>query len=387
MTTSIDPAPPIGATDTTAYRAYRQIWSQVRERQNRASSSWWFFLLFPEGEDGYGPRQLMFTIASRVGERMNISGLDMAGIDLNRPVSADSDVFPAAAVGWYCDGQQVYENIVHETAAAHLSYDAASLSCLTPDGYGATFSASDAYPMAMQAEISGREGQSSFTTWGNLDARHTSPNNSMDIETPFGGVHYIALRQLHFEGEFELPDGRQHLRGQGFFQRVAMNFPVFPWKWIYCLFPDGSMFTGYIPYIGFNLTRKGYRFFGNNRAEQAALPVTQSAFFFPNGATEPVCFTRVTARPVLDRGPHPWFEVEARNKAGDRFSFLAASHGHARFYIDRPLLGGRLTSHWTYNEYIFRMEQLGGCVAGRDINRQTMGQGYGNMEYTWGLGL
>lgn len=387
MTYLADLDQPVISPDSPAYRAYRQIWSQVRERQNRASSSWWFFLLFPEGDDGYGPRQLMFTIASRVGDRINISGLDMPGIDLNRPVSPAADRFPAAAVGWYCDGEQVHENIVHESAEAHLSYDDAALTCLTPDGFGATFSASDAYPLAMQAEVVGRNGGASFTTWGDLTAPYTSPDNSMDIRTPFGGVHYIALRKLHFEGELDLPDGRQSLRGLGFFQRVAMNFPVFPWKWIYALFPDGSLFTGYIPYLGFNLTRKGYRFFGSNRAEQAALPVTQNAFYFPAGATGPTHFTRVTARPLLDRGPHPYFEVSARNAQGDAVSFLAASYGHARFCIDRPVLGGRAASHWTYNEYIFRMEQLSGRVGGRKMSVESMGQGYGNMEYTWGLGL
>jgi hypothetical protein len=387
MMTQRPTSPPIANPTPAAEQAARGIWSQVRERQNRASSAWWFFLLFPEGPDGYGPRQLMFTIASRVGERINISGLDMAGLDLRRPVSEARDAFPAAAVGWYCDGEQVHEGYVRETAVADLSYTRRQLSCLTPDGFGATFSASDAYPLAMQAEIVGRTAGASFTTWSDLDAPYTSPDNSMDIRTLFGGVHYIAVRKLRFEGDFDLPTGRERLRGLGFFQRVAMNFPVFPWKWIYALFPDGSMFTGYIPYIGFNLTRKGYKFFGSNRAEQAALPVTQNAFFFPNGSTEPVHFKRVIARPLLDRGPHPYFEVEARNSAGDSFTFLAASHGHARFTIDRPVLGSLTDTHWSYNEYVFRMEQLRGRVGGREISAQTLGQGYGNMEYTWGLGL
>lgn len=394
MLTTLSPTPVeaiAGYGHSAAEQSYRHIWSQVRERQNRASSSWWFFLLFPEGADGYGPRQLMFTIASRAGRQINISGLEMPGIDLNRPVSATSDQFHAAAVGWYCDGRQVHEGYVKETALAQLSYDDSTLSCLTDgpsgDRYGINFARSDTYPLAIQADIAGRDQRASFTAWGDLDAPYTSPNKSMDIQTAFGGVHYIALRKLNFDGVFELPTGRERLKGLGFFQRVAMNFPVFPWKWIYALFPDGSMFTGYIPYVGFNLTRKGYKFFGSNRAEQAALPVTQSAFFFPSGTTEPIRFSRVVARPVLNRGPHPQFEVEAHNRQGDTFSFLAASYGHARFSIDRPVLGGLTHSHWTYNEYIFRMEQLRGQVAGREINRQTMGQGFGNMEYTWGLGL
>ena len=41
-------------------RVFDLIWSQMPHMPNRMSSSWWFFLLFPKGEDGYGPKQFMF---------------------------------------------------------------------------------------------------------------------------------------------------------------------------------------------------------------------------------------------------------------------------------------------------------------------------------------
>ena len=377
--------------EAAAEEAYRQIWSQVPERQNRTSSSWWFFLLFPKEADGYGPRQLMFTIASRAGSKVGISGLEMEGLDLNRPTSDTRDHFNAAAVGWYCDGTQVFEDYVKETALAELSFEAGTLSCLTDgptgDQVGMTITRADTYPLALQTEVYGRDGRASFTTWGDMTAAHTSPDISLDISTPFGGVHYAALRKLNFEGEFDLPTGREHLQGLGFFQRVAMNVPVFPWKWIYAFFPDGSLFTGYVPYVGFNLIRRGYKFFRSNRRERAALPVSQNAFFFAHDATEAVKFSRVIARPILDSEGHPSFEIEARNSQGDSIAFHASTNGHARFYLDRPLLGGRLTSHWSYNEYVFHMEQLRGTIQGREISQKTMGQGYGNIEYTWGLGF
>lgn len=375
----------------SADAAYRDIWSQFPERQGRMSSSWWFFLLFPEGPDGYGPRQLMFTVASRAGQQMNISGQDMLGFDPHRAADPVCDRFSATAVGWYCDGRQVFEDYVKEVATAELSRDEGTLLCLADNTggrpHGMTISRSDAHPLAMQVEVLGREGSASFTTWGDLTAPHTSPDVTMDIQTRLGGVHYVAVRQLNFAGDFDLPTGREHLRGKGFFQRVALNAPLFPWKWIYTLFPDGSLFTAYVPYLGFNLTRKGYKFFSSERRERAALPISQHAAYFPAGATEPVIFNRVIVRPCLGSGPHPSFEVEARNGLGDSFAFFAATQSHARFYIDRPILGGKLTSHWTYNEYIIRMENLRGRVAGREISAATKGQGYGNIEYTWGLGL
>jgi hypothetical protein len=95
----------------------------------------------------------------------------------------------------------------------------------------------------------------------------------------------------------------------------------------------------------------------------------------------------MSAAPVLGRGPHPEFEIRARNDAGDRIAFTAAPYGLSRFYIDRPILGGLVESHWNYNEYMFRMEELTGSIGGRPLSRESHGQAYGSLEYTYGVGL
>ena len=69
-------------------RAFNLIWSQMPHMQNRMSSSWWFFLLFPKGDEGYGPKQIMYAITARAGDEMNISGGDLRGINLKRPLDA-----------------------------------------------------------------------------------------------------------------------------------------------------------------------------------------------------------------------------------------------------------------------------------------------------------
>jgi hypothetical protein len=79
--------------------------------------------------------------------------------------------------------------------------------------------------------------------------------------------------------------------------------------------------------------------------------------------------------------------VTCSNAAGDALRFTAAPYGHTRFFIDRPVLGGLAESHWSYNEYMFRMEGLNGTVGGRPINLDTVGQAFGSLEYTYGLGL
>ena len=365
------------------------IFSQMPERQNSASSTWWFFLLFPEGPDGYGPRQLMFTIATRAGGRMRIADVPLQGFDRRRQLVEGIDRFEAAAVGWYSDGRGVYDDYLRHAGPAILDLPGGSLTCAAHDQpeHSMTFRTPRGGRPTLEADIRGPGGAASFETWGDLDATVSSPVVSMDITTPFGGTHYIGWRRLNFRGRFDLPDGPETLQGIGFFQRVCLNVPTFPWKWIWAAFPDQSIFTAYVPYLGLNLFRKGYQFFRSNRLEQATLSITQSAAWIPPGADEPVLFNRMSATPVLGRGPHPEFEINARNDAGDHVAFTAAPYGLSRFYIDRPILGGLVESHWNYNEYMFRMEKLRGSVAGRPLSREHNGQAFGSLEYTYGLGL
>ncbi len=207
----------------------------------------------------------------------------------------------------------------------------------------------------------------------------------MNIDT-LGGTHYIGWRRLNFRGRFRLPTGEETLQGVGFFQRVCLNVPVFPWKWIWAIFPDQSIFTAYLPYLGLNLFRKGYRFFRSERLEGATLPIKPSAQWIPPGQL-PIHFDTISATPRLGRGPYPQFDVRAANSNGDRISFTAAPYGLSRFYIDRPALGGLVETHWNYNEFMFRLDDLDGQMAGRPLRRETVGQAYGSFEYTYGLGL
>ncbi len=361
------------------------------ELQNRASSAWWFFLLFPKGEQGYGPRQLVFTIAARAGDRIRINDLDMQGIDLNRQVVDGEDAFDAAALGWYCDGETVHHDYPDIAAPTTMSFrdgviQTGEIDDLGP-ARGMLFRKSSERTLGMEAIIQNDLGQTRFEAWGDLDCHATSPDNSMNIDTPFGGTHYIGWRRMRFDGLFQLPDGPEQLEGIGFFQRVSLNVPVFPWKWIWAIMPDESMFSAYVPYIGRNLRRKRYEFFETTQQEQTALTISQSATWIGPGAAPPVTFNRVDVRPVLRPGLPPAFTVAAHNVQGDELSFTADSYGHSRYTIDRPILGGRFQSHWDYNEYMFRMANLDGRINGQAINQATMGQGFGNLEYTWGLGL
>jgi hypothetical protein len=367
-----------------------RVWWQDPERQNSSSTSWWFFILFPEGEDGFGPRQLMFSVASSAGDRFYVNERWAPGLDLDRPVEEDEDEFNVISVGWSGDEEHVFDRIISQPARAKLSRDGKLEAWADEEGEpkrGSEIRASADRPLGLEAHFVGENGEAEFEAWGDLDTEMSSPVESMDIQTPLGGTNLVTWRQMNFEGEFETPDGRETLEGQCYFQRVCLNVPLFPWKWVWALFPDGSAFSVLVPYVGPQLFRKGYKFFSSNTLERATLPVRQSGLWHWGESGKSVEFDSVTVTPILDAGDHPDFQVRASNGTGDQVEFLASSYGHARNYIERPILGDLTRTHWTYNEYLIRMNELQGRVDGRPINKETMGHGFGTLEYSWGMGL
>jgi len=371
-------------------RVFDLIWSQMPHMQNRMSSSWWFFLLFPKGEEGYGPKQIMYSIVSRAGDSIRVNGVQLPGINIKRPISDGSDIFDVMNVGWYCDGEQVYEDLVKQPAVATLS-SAGSIQAWTkqPNGdqHGSEIRVSASDPLALEAHFKGVNGEARFTTWGDLHTVDTSPDESLNIDTPVGGTHFIAWRLINFKGEFSSPAGSEQLEGLGYFQRVCLNVPTFPWKWIWALFEDGTLFSSYVPYIGPQLFRKGYRFFGSEWLERRTISIAPNAFIDFAGASDRLLFDKARITPIFGDGPHPNFAVHAQFKNGDFIRFRADSYGHARQYLDRPVLNKRVNTHWSYNEYMFRMRELSGRIGDKIINKQTMGNGFGSLEYAWGMGL
>ena len=367
---------------------FDRIWTQRPDRQNRTSSSWWWFILFPEGDEGYGPEQLMFSIASRVGDRIRVNGIPMTGLDLDRTIQDGHDEFGAISVGWYGDDEAVHEGLVNQPATARLSDGSITAWAECEDGQrGGEIRASADRPLGLEAEFVGEQGAEEFEAWGELENRVDSPVQSLDIDTAAGGVDVLAWRRLQFEGTFDLPDGPEQLEGICYFQRVCFNIPLFPWKWIWAFFPDGTAFSAFMPFVGPQLLRRGYNFFSSNRLERATVPVRQSALWDSASDDQLVTFDSATIEPVFDDGPHPDFKVTVNDGDGNHVEFLATSYGHARNYIDRSVLGGLAESHWSYNEYLFRMEELDGTIEGKPISEETVGQGFGTLEYACGLGL
>jgi hypothetical protein len=372
-------------------RVFEKIWWQNPERQNGTSSSWWFFLLFPDGEEGYGPRQLMFSIAASVGDECRVNDLPPQAMDADRPVADGVDRFNATTVGWTGNDDEVNDHVVRQSAKAVLSREEQRIEAWADreDGTrrGSEMAALSDRPLGLRAHVIGDDAEATFEAWGDLDSKMTAPHHSLDIDTPLGGADVVAWRQMEFEGEFDLPDGPETLSGSCYFQRVCFDMPLFPWKWVWALFPDGTSFSVLVPFIGPQLFRRGYEFFSSNRLERLTIPLKRSGFWNWGSKDGHVEFDRITVEPVLDAGDHPDFDVRVENEDGDYVRFVARTYGHARNWLDRARLGGRVASHWSYNEFMFRMAGLDGRVGGTSIDDESMGTGFGTLEYSTGFGL
>lgn len=362
---------------------FGEIWNWHPERLNRFSSVWWYFILFPEGSNGYGPQQIMFTVVSVGGELVRINHVPHQGFAHTRTPETAHKPIPGMALGWLYDGETMHDRLLQNPCQIRVNGDY-TLSAWDECGYGGEIAASDERSFAADAYYRGERGEARFHAWGDPSSAFTVPEVA-NRYTSVGDANVVAWRHLNFAGEFTTPAGTRDLSGVGYFQRVCLNIPPFPWKWIWARFADDSIFSCFVPFVGLHLLRRGDWFFPG-WLENLTVPIQPSGYFCRGGTWQNVEFSRVEVRVQLGRGPYPDFQVACYNEDGDFLQYRALSYAHAQVLLDRPLVG-QLHSRYNYNEYLFRVEDLSGVIAGEPVDGGSLGQGYGNCEYTWGAGL
>lgn len=358
---------------------FGQIWNWLPEKLTTFSSMWWFFLLLPGGKQGFGPKQMMYTLVSRVGERVVINGVEHDGL-APRPVS---EPFPAYTLGWLHDGEQMHDRLANHAGTAQVTPGQA-VRAWTPEGYGGEIvPTGNGRPFGVEAWYKGPLGSAHFEAWGDPSSEVTQPH-MVERYTPFGGANVLAWRRLRFEGEFTSPAGTETLAGYGYFQRICMDVMPFPWKWMWTLFADGSVFSCFVPYLGLHVLRRGDWFFPKP-LENLSAPLLANAYFWDATTGDLTIFDRRVSVRVHPNSRYPNFTVHCTTTTGDSLTYHTRSYSHNQVIMERPL--GRWDSLYNYNEYLFRVDDLTGRVAGRPLSPRTLGTGYGNCEYTWGLGL
>ncbi len=367
---------------------FDMIWQRFPERHVSSSSVWWYIMLMPEQDQGYGPKQAMFSLISMAGDSYMVNDQKHAGFSRRITQVGDEEHLNTTALGWYFDGREKHKHLIHEGCPAVLSPQG-SIKAWTEaeDGrkVGGEFSAYGDRPFGMRGEFSGSNGSACFEAWGDPDSDTGSPGFVYDYDYKVGGFHVVSWRHLRFTGEITHPNGTESVQGIGYFQRVCFNIPLFPWKWIWAAFADGSIFSCTIPYAGLQFLRRRDRLYPD-ALENATLPIINGGFFRWAGAREPVNFTKSKVTPSSGNG-YPIFTVECTSPGGDFIRFKVVPYSHLQYLLKRPVLGGLGNSCFNYNEFPFQIAELEGVIDGTVINRETLGEGFGNCEYTWGLFL
>lgn len=373
--------------------AYSKIWDWYPEKTNPFSSLWWFYLLLPRNEDGgYGPKQIMYVLVSAAGKRVKVNGTENDGLPLrnaagSRPADREQPI-DSYALGWMYDGQHMYDKLVDETVVSRLALGQ-SLHAWNDRGYGGEIVRSDGknggQPFAMDARFCGAQGGAEFRVWGDPSSEISSPNRG-SIDTPLGGADTVAWRHLQFKGEFTSPSGTETLSGIGYFQRICLNIMPFPWKWIWTAFADGSIFSCFVPYLGPHLARRGDRLYPR-WLENLTIPIIPSGYFSRAGSLETTQFKTVRVGTQPQNGAYPQFTVYCEAEDGDYLSYRLLPYAHNQVVLERPRPARRWWSLYNYNEYVFRTGDLTGRIGGKPLDVRAMSPGYGNLEYTWGLGL
>ena len=135
-----------------------------------------------------------------------------------------------------------------------------------------------------------------------------------------------------------------------------------------------------------SLVRRGDWFFPG-WLENLTIPIMPSGYFCKAGSLETTQFKNVRVGVRPQNGSYPQFTVFCEADNGEYLSYRLLPYGHNQVVLERPQLRSRWWSLYNYNEYVFRTADITGRIGGKALDVRGMSPGYGNLEYTWGLGL
>ncbi|OLS27251.1 MAG: hypothetical protein HeimC2_12430 [Candidatus Heimdallarchaeota archaeon LC_2] len=368
---------------------YKLAYTQLPKKQNWSSSSWWFFILLPKEGKGYGPRQLMFAYASRVGKDVGVNKKWDRGIDLNRDVNG-VDQFQTSVNHWHWDGKTMYDGLVHEIGEATMTKDG-KMSCW--NGYkqgNKTIKRGGSMDLdedgVFHVNFQGQNGGGNFIFWNTHESEATSPEVT-DMGNKFINFNLVAMRNGIFKGTFRTPEDEEiELEGLGYFQRVIMNLPTVPWLWNWTVFADGSVYSYFVPYVGPHAFRRKSGYY-NKFLEKLILPISTISTFHDAKTHKSTTFEKTIVIPVSNGDGLPHFKVLSKNPNGDFVKFIAQPVAHTEFLLERRIFKRLWQTRWVYNEYPINALNFSATIDNIKLDTERLGNGFGNCEYTWGMSL
>lgn len=364
-----------------------EIFETYPQMQNSTSSMWFFFLLFPKQGDAYGPKQMMYTFASKMGKAYGVNGKWQKGMQKTQYLDGIRE-FMTTAVGWFFDGHKVHEDIVHQPVKASVSKEGwvkAWETTASGEKHGGEIIVVSKDPPELQVHFHGENGEASFKVWAESDWEMATPNNH-DIYNRWYNSLLVSWRRFSFSGKFTYNGVKEDHDGYGYFQRVCLNIPMLPWFWPILVFEDGSVFSSFQPYLGLNNFRKHNRVL-NPILKRIRLDVATTAYYADAKEQEIIQFTESHVEAIEEDGMVLIQIMSSNPETGDYMRIQAKSLAETGFDLEKYYALDFLHSLHNYNEHIVQVVGLDGSINGKKLDLNSVGKIFGNVEYCWGMSI
>ena len=284
-------------------------------------------------------------------------------------------VLPGMVCAWWYDGEDMHEPLVMRECRMASIPDTHPLWPGQGEGKGA----GAVVPLTSEDMSLGMSpGNESF--WINLtsdpEARSKGAPKTFEAElTPwwgppseltyrnnvyFLGMGYDILRLQATKCKL-IVDGEE-MEGTGYFQKVTVQAPSFPWFWGMLHFDDGSYLDWFLPHITPLSTTKDDKPW--RRRDTTRIPLKKAGIFHDRirGKTHEFDNCEVdlseSKEGLKDEQGNllPDFQIILSNDT-TRIELDISAFSRARWTFDQPTRGG-LVSHLTYNEYPFEVTKI-----------------------------
>ena len=232
-------------------------------------------------------------------------------------------------------------------------------------------------------KVSGESSILKFEAFKFPEDKEHWPKEKFDANELGMGANDVDWTRMKFEGKLEVDGEKKEINGISYFARVCLNIPGMPWKWFYTVFPDSSVFIGFTPYVGPQLLRRKHKFSGSDLIENLTYPLESSGAWIEGDTGEIIEMDEVRVKAKTRENEHPKFKVKGSKEGEGEISFTVDPSHCIENPAERPILSGLTSAKYFYNQHTFSVENFNSTI--EEIEVENPENGYGNLEYTWGL--
>ena len=386
---------------------YSSLWRlDMMPSLPRLSWWWWWVIIFIPDPDNPGrSRQLMVLWSSKETPAIRVNDHWWKPGSRMRVDEHGGHVVPGMVCSWWFDGQNMHEPLIIRECKMVSIDDKHPLWPEEGQGHGSGAVVplvDEDLSLGMtkgnkkfwlnltsdkKAQLNGapKSITAELTPWWGPPSRLTYKNNVF-----FSDMGYDILRVQGTKASIVIDD--EKFEGTGYFQKVSVQAPTFPWFWGMLHFDDGSYLDWFMPHISFsclNLNDKPWKLRDIFRNPKIGTGIFHDA---KRDRTEE--FKKCTVELIKpdssdenlfdnDGNSLPKFRVSVWNER-TQIALEVRAVSRAKWTFDQPTRAG-MVSHLTYNEYPLQLLK----IVIKDENGTRTKSDYawihGDAEHSWGF--